>query len=321
MDTEPLVQYEDLEQATGFTQVSNAVLRCFPELSDGEKQTYTVLKSFAYVGPETFVGEQTLARARGITVSTISRHLQRLIDVGLVKVRRRGQGKTNVWIIARIPRAKLVTYLREWRPNIQLFQNPQAKTSQDSQIKDAQDPQGEEQEAEEPKSKKTKQRRQPRKRGSGSPSSGADAPSTTKGQRSRSEPSGGDGRGIVENLAATAAEAFGATSQERSIASFLSGYDHEVVAEALESVLQRLEHGDAIEKPIAYFYTVVKVMQADRDGARQERAQDEAEKRAIAISWGRSLLREWPLEQARAILIDTYADAEFADEILREATE
>ena len=41
-DQEPLVQYEDLEQATGFTQINNAVLRCYPELSDGEKMTYAV---------------------------------------------------------------------------------------------------------------------------------------------------------------------------------------------------------------------------------------------------------------------------------------
>jgi len=125
----------------------------------------------------------------------------------------------------------------------------------------------------------------------------------------------------VENLAAMAAEAFGAVAQERSIASFLSGSDAEVVRDALHSVLQRLERGDPIEKPIAYFYTVVKVMQADRDAAQQKHGQDEAEKRAIAISWARSLLREWPLEQARAILMDTYADPEFADQILPEATE
>ena len=136
---EPLVQYEDLEQATGFTQISNAVLRCYPELSDGEKMTYAVLKSFAYVTPETFVGEETLARARGVTVSTVSRHLTRLVEVGLVKVRRRGQGKTNIWLIARIPRAKLEQYIGQWRPNLRLARNPQTKTSQDSQIKDAQD--------------------------------------------------------------------------------------------------------------------------------------------------------------------------------------
>jgi hypothetical protein len=122
----------------------------------------------------------------------------------------------------------------------------------------------------------------------------------------------------VENLAAVAAEAFGAGRQQRSIATFLAGYDPPVVRDALDSVLQRLERGDPIAKPVAYFYTVVKVMQADRDTADQARAQDQAEKRAIAVSWARSLLREWPLEQARAILIDTYGDPEFAEQILRE---
>jgi len=151
-DREPLVQYEDLEQATGFTQINNAVLRCYPELSDGEKMTYAVLKSFAYVGPETFVGEHTLARARDVTVSTISRHLTRLIEVGLVKVRRRGQGKTNIWIITRIPRKKLEQYIEDWRPKLSVWkrekdpplsgsQNPQTQTSQDSQIKELQNPQ------------------------------------------------------------------------------------------------------------------------------------------------------------------------------------
>ena len=88
-DREPLVQYEDLEQATGFTQISNAVLRCYPELSDGEKMTYAVLKSFAYVGPHS--SGRTLARARchglypGISAPR---------EVGLMRARR-GQGKRS----------------------------------------------------------------------------------------------------------------------------------------------------------------------------------------------------------------------------------
>jgi len=328
VDTEPLVQYEDLEQATGFTQVSNAVLRCFPELSDGEKLTYVVLKSFAYVGPETFVGEETLAKARGVSVRSVSRHLQRLIDAGLVKVRRRGQGRTNLWIIARLPQEKLVTYLGKWRPNIEIRQNCLTKTRQDWPIKTGQDWRIEEQKNEEPKLNKTKQGRRST---TGSPSTNAYTPSTTQQPTSNSAPRGEAAVETpahfstvstdVENLAALVAEHFGATSQQRSIATFLSGYDPAVVRAALETVLRRLERGDPIQKPIAYFYTVVKVMQADHDAVDQERAQDEVEKRAIAMSWARSLLREWPLEQARAILIDTYTDPEFADEILREATE
>jgi len=311
------------------------VLRCFPELSDGEKMTYAVLKSFAYVGPETFVGEETLARARSVTVSTISRHLQRLIDVGLVKVRRRGQGKTNIWVIARISREKLITYLREWRPNVQLPRNPQTQTTQDSQIKTTQDSQEEEQEGGEAKGKKTKRGRRPRSRGSGSLSTYAYVDSRTESQPLESAASREQESGIVENspidfstvstnvenLAAIAAEAFEATSQQRSIVTFLAAYDPVLVRDALARVVHRLERGDQIENPIAYFYTVVKAMQGERDTADQERTQGDDEKRAIAMSWARSLLREWPLEQARDILMDTYGDPQFADDILRDLSE
>lgn len=334
-DREPRVQYEDLEQATGFTQISNAVLRCYPELSDGEKMTYAVLKSFAYVGPETFVGEETLARARGVTVSTVSRHLNRLIEVGLVKVRRRGQGKTNIWIIARIPRSKLEQYLAEWRPNLQLQQNRQTKTSQDSQVKTEQDlqvkngrdPQTEEQYARETQSEK--------KRGSRTetapPPSGTDRLTTTSEDgrdRAYSRPAGDvENSALVEKkfstppeeieaLAALAAEYFNAPGEEGSIARFLAGYEPQVVIDAFEAVTRRLERGDRIQKPIAYFYTVIKVMQADYDERQAEHDRDEREQRLIARNWARSLLREWSPDQVRAILSDTYTSEEFVAEIM-----
>ncbi|MEA3401344.1 MAG: helix-turn-helix domain-containing protein [Armatimonadota bacterium] len=332
-DEEPLVQYEDLEQATGFTQVSNAVLRCYPELSDGEKMTYAVLKSFAYVGRETFVGEQTLARARDITVSTVSRHLSRLIEVGLVKVRRRGQGKTNIWIITRIPRDKLEEYIRDWRPKLDLqnpqtktAQNPQIKNGQNDQVKTAQNPQLEEQESEEPSSENT--------RGS------APTDSSSWGEDTRENGLAEDEkrpyshlRRIVENhggcdlefsttvesveaLASTAAAYFEVPDERASIERFLSGYDPPIVAAALDSVAQRLERGQAIAKPVAYFYTVVKVMQAERDTDAAERRRGEDERLATARNWARSLLREWSPHQVRAILADTYHSPTFVDEVL-----
>jgi len=303
-------------------------------VSDGEKLTYVLLKSFAYVGPETFVGEETLARARGLTVSTVSRHLQRLIEVGLVKVRRRGQGKTNIWIIARIPREKLVTYLQEWRPNIRLPRNPQTKTTQNPQIKTERNPQAEEEEREEPSGTKRKHGGQPRSGGSGSLTADRyEGPTErqTSALEARERASAGDVDNYsvelstvstnVENLAEFAAEAFGVRGQERSITGFLAEYDLAVARDALGTVVHRLERGDRIENPVAYFYAVVKMMQAQRNAEEQEQSQTKQEKRAIAVSWARSLLREWPMDQARAILIDTYGDSGFADEILREVGE
>ncbi|MGC9317048.1 MAG: ArsR/SmtB family transcription factor [Armatimonadota bacterium] len=332
LDHEPLVQYEDLEQATGFTQVSNAVLRCYPELSDGEKMTYAVLKSYAYVGRETFVGEQTLARARGITVSTVSRHLTRLIDVGLVRVRRRGQGKTNIWIITRIPREKLEEYIREWRPKLRV-QNPQNQTSQNPQVKDEQNPQNktsadsqaEEQESEEPSTK----------------NKGGSAPtSSSPSERDTGDDSSGDAkrpyshlRAIVENssqadqdfstvvesteaLASIAAAYFEVPDERSSIESYLSRYDADTVAAALDTVAQRLEDGPELSKPVAYFYSVVKVMQAERDADAAERRRGEDERLTTARNWARSLLREWPPDQVRAILADTYHSPTFVDHVL-----
>ncbi len=335
---EPLVQYEDLEQATGFTQISNAILRCYPELSDGEKMTYAVLKSFAYVGPETFVGEATLARARDITISTISRHLNRLIQVGLVKVRRRGQGKTNIWVITRIPRQKLDQYIRDWRPNLTLGRKAQGKTTRKAQVKNPRDAQGktsEDSQAEEEYDRESRGEKRTRSNGTHGTSL-----STTSNREDTAlnERDGGaytSLRGVVENsqemqddlstivenvgkLAALAAQYFAVPAEKKSITTFLGQYDAEVAAAALETVVRRMERGEHITKPIAYFYTVVKMMQAERDEDESDREQDEGQRRVIARNWARSLLREWPAEQVRAILADTYRSSEFVDDIMRE---
>ncbi|MGI5818492.1 MAG: ArsR/SmtB family transcription factor [Armatimonadota bacterium] len=347
-DREPLVQYEDLEQATGFTQISNAVLRCYPELSDGEKMTYAVLKSFAYVGPETFVGEETLARARDVTVSTISRHIQRLVEVGLVKVRRRGQGKTNIWIITRIPRNKLEEYIEQWRPNLTVHrrkkdppQNAQTRTSQDSQIKtsqnpqvkNAQDPQAEEEQPEEDEQEPQGRSNRP---GNGSSSRRKDISTTTTSADGNEADSLLAGivenlRGSqaqfstavesVENLASLAAEYFRVPDQERSITGYLRQYDKDIVKSSLATVAARLEQGEPIRKPVAYFYTVVRVAQAEHDAAAGQTQRDDSERRIIARNWARSLMREWPLDQVRAILTDTYHSEQFVQEILEEIDE
>ena len=294
--------------------------------------TYILLKSFAFVGPETFVGEQTLARARGSTVSTISRHMQRLIEVGLVKVRRRGQGRTNIWIITRIPREKLEQYMVEWRPDLDLSQKAQTKTTQDSQIKNAQNPQAEEQESEEPKLKKSKGKGQP---AAGLSSSAINGLSTARSSRSRGsgtqwstnvenstavENASGADVENSEELASVIATAFGAKRQRKGIATFLAGYDLAVARSAFESVLERIDRGEEIGKPVAYFYTVVKLMAADAAVVAEEVREGDEEKRAVALGWAKSLMRDWPEEQVRSILTDTYVDSEFVCGIIDEVT-
>ena len=335
-DTEPIVQYEDLEQATGFTQINNAVLRCYPELSDGEKMTYAVLKSFAYVGPETFVGQETLARARNSTVSTISRHLTRLIEVGLVKVRRRGQGKTNIWIIARIPRKKLAQYIDEWRPKLNLTQDEQTKTSQNPQVKNernaqtrnTQNPQAEEEQSEEDET-----RENGRSSRHGDSSSLLD--NTTTAASAKKQPSYSSLAAVVENsdqkgeklstivesvdkIADVVVRHFEVPEQRGSIRGYLQRYEPRIAAAALDAVIKRVAQSEPVNNPVAYFYALTKIAQSEHDAAAAEHRRDENERRTIAINWARHLQREWPDNQVRAILVDTYHSEEFVDEIMAE---
>jgi hypothetical protein len=84
--------------------------------------------------------------------------------------------------------------------------------------------------------------------------------------------------------------------------------------------MARLMLGHAIRSPIAYFYTVVRVMQAEHDAEHADQQRDDAERRVIACNWARNLLRDWPPDQVRAILKDTYHSEEFVDEIMEEIT-
>ena len=124
---------------------------------------------------------------------------------------------------------------------------------------------------------------------------------------------------IVDNVgtfASTIARRFSVPDEEKSIAGFIAKYDAAIVLKAFETVVARVERDDAIDRPIAYFYTVVKVMQAEEDERESGHGDDERKRLLIARNWGRSLLREWPPHQVRAILADTYRSPEFVDEVM-----
>ena len=233
-------------------------------------------------------------------------------------MRRRGQGKTNIWIITRIPRNKLEQYIEDWRPNLTVWkrgrkhpqnpqtsasQNPQTKTSQDSQIKSPQNPQAEEQEPEEDVDGPQGRRTRP---GNRSPSTGNKA-SITASETMRIETQSVLAGAVensdestqelstpvetVEKLAAVAAEQFGVPDQESAIAHYLRQYDTHVARSALTTVLARIRSGEDIRKPIAYFYTVVRVAQAEHDAAEAEQQRDDSERRVIAVSGRKSHAR------------------------------
>ena len=102
---EPHVIIEDETLAQGFTQIPNGVLRR-SDLQPGAKLTYMVLLSYAWQKNHAYPGQESLARDMGVSERSVITYLKQLQESGLVTVRRRGLGMTNLYIINRIPRSE-----------------------------------------------------------------------------------------------------------------------------------------------------------------------------------------------------------------------
>jgi hypothetical protein len=88
--------------AQGFTQIPNVILRCC-DISDGAKIVLGVILSYAWTGTKSFPGREKLAADTGHTVKTVTKYTQELQTSGLLEIQRRGQGKTNLYVIKPIP--------------------------------------------------------------------------------------------------------------------------------------------------------------------------------------------------------------------------
>src|SRR3990172_4985635 len=87
----------------GFTQVPNFLLRS-KKLSAGDKMTFAMLLSYAWQNDYCFPGQQRLAQDLGLTDRSVRTHLKSLEANGLLAIKRRGQGKTNVYELNLTPR-------------------------------------------------------------------------------------------------------------------------------------------------------------------------------------------------------------------------
>ena len=105
-------RYRNKEKRVGYVPLSNALIRLFADLPDAALRTYLVLCSYAFGRGETFVGQETLCQLRGAHLSTIIKHINSLKEAGLISVERRGQGKTNIYIIEDIPEKALDEYIK-----------------------------------------------------------------------------------------------------------------------------------------------------------------------------------------------------------------
>lgn len=102
MDEErsPIVIVDDAMRG-GFTQIPNAVLRN-PNITTGAKVAYGVLLSYAWQDDHCFPGQERMARDMGVTERSVITYLKQLDESGLIDIKRRGLGKTNLYTINRI---------------------------------------------------------------------------------------------------------------------------------------------------------------------------------------------------------------------------
>src|SRR5712691_5446424 len=87
----------------GFTQVPNFLLKS-NRLSAGDKMTFAMLLSYAWQNDSCFPGQTRLAQDLGLSDRSVRTHLKALERNGLLAIKRRGQGKTNVYELNLKPR-------------------------------------------------------------------------------------------------------------------------------------------------------------------------------------------------------------------------
>ena len=93
----------DAATAKGFTQVPNFLLKS-QKLSSGDKMAFAMLLSYAWQNDYCFPGQKRLAQDLGLSDRSVRTHLKSLEAQGLLAIRRRGQGKTNIYELNLKPR-------------------------------------------------------------------------------------------------------------------------------------------------------------------------------------------------------------------------
>src|SRR5207247_10609249 len=82
----------------GFTQLPNFILRN-PDISIGAKTVYSLFISYAWHNNFCFPGQETLAKAIGMSVGSVNAFIKELEAIGLIEIERRGQGRTDFYKI------------------------------------------------------------------------------------------------------------------------------------------------------------------------------------------------------------------------------
>ena len=89
----------------GFTQLPNFILKD-PKVSIGAKTTYALFLSYAWHNNLCFPGQDRLAKDIGMSIGSVNGFIKELEACGLIEIKRRGQGKTNLYTINFIVKRK-----------------------------------------------------------------------------------------------------------------------------------------------------------------------------------------------------------------------
>ena len=82
----------------GFTQIPNFILTD-DSLGLGAKVVYAMFLHYAWNNDCCFPGQDRLGRDMGMSKSRVCEFIKELERAGLVEIKRRGQGKTNIYKI------------------------------------------------------------------------------------------------------------------------------------------------------------------------------------------------------------------------------
>jgi hypothetical protein len=80
----------------GFTQVPNHMLRS-DKITPGAKLAYAMLLSYAWQNNYCFPGQERLAKDMGVSDRSVRTYLHELETKQILKIRRQGQGRPNVY--------------------------------------------------------------------------------------------------------------------------------------------------------------------------------------------------------------------------------
>jgi DNA-binding transcriptional regulator YhcF (GntR family) len=131
LDQQSYIVIEEERLKERFTQVPNTILRR-KDVSPGAKLAYMVILSYAWQEESCFPGQQRLAEDIGVTPRSVITYLKELQSAGLLRVKRRGLGMTNVYYISRWeePRSENFSHQEVKETTVLEVKNLQTKNTQ-----------------------------------------------------------------------------------------------------------------------------------------------------------------------------------------------